>query len=170
MKKTLFSGAFIVAFAIYTIHQMFEGSESSALGSVLVADNSIPSESTSSQTATTPPTVTTVTTPTPPAPTPQPQQQSLYKDGTYTGKVTDAYYGNIQVRATISNGKLANVVFLQYPNDRSTSIMINNQAMPYLKQEAIAAQSANVDIVSGATDSSQAFKQSLSSALTQAKV
>jgi uncharacterized protein with FMN-binding domain len=41
--------------------------------------------------------------------------------------------------------------------------------MPYLKQEAIAAQSANVNIISGATDSSYAFRQSLASALAQAK-
>ena len=92
-----------------------------------------------------------------------------YKDGTYTGSVEDAFYGNIQVQVTISNGKISDVQFLQYPNDRSTSIMINSQAMPLLKQEAITAQSASVDIVSGATDSSQAFIQSLTNALSQAK-
>jgi uncharacterized protein with FMN-binding domain len=47
--------------------------------------------------------------------------------------------------------------------------MINKEAMPYLKQEAIAAQSTNVDIVSGATDSSMAFQESLGSALALAK-
>lgn len=94
---------------------------------------------------------------------------SGYKDGQYTGDVADAYYGNIQVKATISGGKITDVVFLQYPSDRSTSVFINRQAMPYLKQEAIAAQSGNVDIVSGATLSSQAFIQSMNSALSQAK-
>lgn len=91
-----------------------------------------------------------------------------YKDGTYTGSVADAYYGNIQVQAIISGGKITDVQFLQYPNDNGTSHMINTQAMPYLRQEAITAQSAQVDIVSGASDSSQAFQQSLSSALSQA--
>ena len=95
--------------------------------------------------------------------------QNVYKDGTYTGSSADAFYGTIQVQATIQNGKIADVQFLQYPNDRSESIQINQQAMPMLKQEAIQAQSANVDIVSGATDSSQAFMQSLASALSQAK-
>ncbi|HEY4384430.1 MAG TPA: FMN-binding protein [Ktedonobacteraceae bacterium] len=47
--------------------------------------------------------------------------------------------------------------------------MINNYADPQLTSEAIQAQSANVDIVSGATDSSEAFIQSLNSALAQAK-
>lgn len=101
-------------------------------------------------------------------PVPKPPS-SQYKDGQYTGDSADAYYGNIQVRVTISGGKITDVVFLDYPQDRNTSIEINSQAMPYLKQEAIAAQSANVDIVSGATDSSRAFIQSLQSALTKAK-
>jgi len=92
-----------------------------------------------------------------------------YKDGQYTGPVADAYYGNIQVKVTIAGGKISDVVFLQYPHDRSTSMHINMQAMPFLKQEAIQAQSGNVDGVSGATDTSQAFIQSLTSALKDAQ-
>lgn len=92
-----------------------------------------------------------------------------YKDGQYTGPAADAYYGNIQVRVTIAGGKISNVEFLQYPHDRMTSMHINSQAMPYLKQEAIQAQSSSVDGVSGATDTSQAFIQSLSSALKDAQ-
>lgn len=91
-----------------------------------------------------------------------------YKDGTYTGSVADAFYGNIQVKAVISGGKITDVIFLQYPNDQPNSVAINQQAMPYLRQEAIRAQNANVDGVSGATDTSQAFVQSLTSALNQA--
>lgn len=92
-----------------------------------------------------------------------------YKDGTYTGSTADAYYGNIQVQVTISGGKITDVAFLQYPNDNGTSQFINSQAMPMLKSEAIQAQSASVDVVSGASDSSQAFQQSLSNALQQAQ-
>lgn len=91
------------------------------------------------------------------------------KDGQYTGSAADALYGNIQVKAVIQGGNIVDVQFLQYPNDRSNSIRINQQAMPYLKQEAIAAQSSQVDIISGATDTSYAFIQSLASALTQAQ-
>lgn len=91
-----------------------------------------------------------------------------YKDGEYIGKITDAFYGKIQVKAIIKNGKLTDVKHLQYPNDRPTSTDINNAALPILTNEAIQAQSSQVDIVSGATDSSIAFKESLASALSQA--
>lgn len=105
----------------------------------------------------------------PPAPTPAPAPSSgQYKDGTYTGSVEDAYYGNVQVRVTVSGGQITNVQFLQYPNDRETSRLINAQAMPMLIQQAIQAQSANVDGVSGATDTSMAFQTSLGNALNQA--
>lgn len=101
--------------------------------------------------------------------TPTTPTNGQYKNGTFTGTVADAYYGSVQVSATISGGKLTTVTFLQYPDTHSDSIMINHQAIPYLQQEAIQAQSAQVQIVSGATFTSQAFMQSLSSALSQAK-
>lgn len=94
---------------------------------------------------------------------------SGYKDGSYTGSLADAYYGNIQVQVRIAGGRISDVTFLQYPNDNGTSQMINSQAMPLLRSEAIQAQSAQVDIISGASDSSSAFQQSLASALSQAK-
>lgn len=94
---------------------------------------------------------------------------SGYKDGTYTGSVADAFYGQVQVQVVIKNGSITNVTFLSYPSDRSTSRFINGQAMPLLTQEAISAQSANVNTVSGATFTSQAFKESLAVALASAK-
>lgn len=94
--------------------------------------------------------------------------QGQYKNGTYTGSVADAYYGYVQVEAVVSGGKLADVKILQYPNDRSTSRYINSQALPYLVQEAVQAQSSHVNTISGASDTSAAFRQSLSSALSQA--
>ncbi len=93
----------------------------------------------------------------------------LYADGSYTGNPADAYYGNVEVRAIVQNGKLADVQFLQYPNDRRNSQYINGYAMPILKSEAIKVQSSKVDIVSGATDTSDAFQQSLHEALIQAQ-
>ena len=94
---------------------------------------------------------------------------SAYIDGAYTGSPMDAYYGTVQVKAVIRNGFIADVQSLQHPSDRSTSVYINNQAMPLLTQEAIQAQSAQVSGVSGATFTSQAFQQSLASALAKAK-
>jgi uncharacterized protein with FMN-binding domain len=105
-----------------------------------------------------------------PTPAPAPKPKGQYADGSYTGSQADAYYGIVQVRATVSGGKLTDVTFLSYPSDRGTSRQINSIAMPYLIQEAIQAQSANVQTVSGASDTSAAFRQSLGSALAQAKV
>ncbi len=104
-----------------------------------------------------------------PTPTPSSAQTGTFKNGTYTGSVADAFYGNVQVQAVIANGALNNVNVLQYPSDRGTSREINAIAMPQLVQEAIQAQSANVNIISGATQSSGAFQQSLADALAQAK-
>lgn len=180
MKKIVLSSLLILSFSIYAIYKR----------SVSAADVlPVPSLSTSTK-PTQVPTAIPTSSPTPTealrpsvnllpistpiilptaTPTPTPQLAGAYKDGTYTGSAADAFYGYIQVQAVISGGKLTDVVFLRYPNDRGESVEINRQAMPYLKQEAIAAQSALVNVVSGATDSSVAFRQSLSSALAQAK-
>ncbi len=104
-----------------------------------------------------------------PASAAPPKPKGQYVDGNYTGSVADAYYGYVQVQAIIQGGKITDVKFLQYPSSHSTSVYINSQAMPYLTQEAIQAQSANINGVSGATATSQAFAQSLYSALAKAK-
>ena len=91
-----------------------------------------------------------------------------YRDGAYVGDVVDAYYGPLQVQASISGGRIVSVKALQYPADRRTSQRINNQALPELQSEVIAAQNTRVDIVSGATLTSEAYIRSLKSALGQA--
>ncbi len=92
-----------------------------------------------------------------------------YKNGRYTGPVVDAFYGKVQVAVAIKNGAIANVAFPVYPNNPGHTIQESMTALPALAKEAIAAQSANVNIVSGATQTSQAFQQSLAAALTQAQ-
>ncbi len=92
-----------------------------------------------------------------------------YKDGQYTGTSANAYYGEVQVKAIIQGGKITDVQFLSWPSDRRTSQRINAQAMPYLTTEAVQAQSAQVDIISGATLTSEAFIASLQSSLDSAK-
>jgi uncharacterized protein with FMN-binding domain len=170
-KKLSISIGLILASFVYAFYQ-----NAIPVSSVITYENNVSSSSTSVATPKTPatnpkpkktPVAVKIPIPTP-LPTPPPKRNGQYIDGTYTGSPADAYYGTIQVQAIIQNGALTDVQFLQYPNDRNTSIRINSQAMPILKQEAISAQSANVDIVSGATDSSQAFQQSLASALSQA--
>jgi uncharacterized protein with FMN-binding domain len=112
-------------------------------------------------------------TPEPPTPLPQPPSVAStgarYNDGQYASQVVDAFYGLVKVQATIQNGALADIEFLEYPNDRRTSIRINSFAMPMLKSEAIRAQNADVDIISGATLTSEAFSLSLQSAVESAK-
>ena len=124
---------------------------------------------------------TTLVPPTAPAPTVTPSGTTTvtstpsvtpaaqYRDGSYTGGVADAQWGYVQVKAVIQGGKLTDVQWLQYPNDRSRSVEINSIADPELTSEAIQAQSAQVDIITGATDSSEAFIQSLGDALSQAQ-
>jgi uncharacterized protein with FMN-binding domain len=97
-----------------------------------------------------------------------PTATGQYKNGSYTGAEADAQWGYIQVKITIQNGKLTNVQFLEYPNHRDRSVEINNYAIPQLTSEAIQAQSSRVDVISGATDTSEAFMQSLGDALSQA--
>ncbi len=155
MKKAIVSLVIIGAFVIYSIIHANPGL-------VAVIPNP-PGESPSSSNSapTTSSTETSGVTQTP---------GSFYRDGSYTGSVDDAQWGFVQVKAIITNGKITDVQFLQYPNDRSRSIYINSIADPQLTSEAIQAQSANVDIVTGATDSSYAFIQSLTDALSQARV
>lgn len=92
-----------------------------------------------------------------------------YKDGTYTGDTEDAFYGNVQVSVLIANGKITNVNFLQAPNAPGHTSEVSQMAVPALQQEAIQVQNANVDIVSGATQTSGAFIKSFQSALSKAK-
>ncbi len=102
-------------------------------------------------------------------PTTQPPIASSYKDGTYTGPSVNAFWGEVQVQVIISSGRIKSVHFLSYPSDRRTSVSINSFAVPYLQSEAIQAQSANVDVISGATLTSEAFMISLQSALDNAR-
>lgn len=163
MKKFLLSFSVITLFIIYSLHQRGEGSSLQVIAPS--SQSPTPPAASTNSAAGSPPNSNPS-----PTETPVPAQTSFqYKDGQYTGDVADAYYGNVQVQVTIQGGKITDVVFLDYPHDRRTSQMINSQAMPYLKQEAIQAQSSQVDVVSGATATSGAFVTSLGSALAKAR-
>ena len=87
----------------------------------------------------------------------------------YQGAVAPTPYGPLQVQAKVRSGRLIDVVIEQYPNDRNRSVIINEYALPELRTEALSAQTANIDAVSGATYTSAGFARSLQSALLQAK-
>lgn len=113
-----------------------------------------PSASSSSQTV--PPTTTTA---------PASNQVS----GTASGNVTQYRFGVLQVTATVSGGRLTNVS-TQVQSADPRSQQIDDQALPILRSESLSAQSANIQGVSGATYTAQAFITSLQSALSSLRV
>ena len=106
-------------------------------------------------------------TPTPVATTAAPKAASGVS-GTFTGAAADTRFGPVQVQITISNGKITNVTAPQYPTESFRDQQINAQAIPYLIQETLQAQSANIQGVGGASYTSEGFYQSLVSALSKA--
>ena len=171
MKKFFLSASIIAAFAAYIIYEQVAGQPGQAAlqQSNNLLNQPVTQPSTSNQQASVTPAATnsapqqTAVSQTTAAP------KSLYTDGTYTGSSVDVYFGTVQVAAVISGGKLTDIKFLNYPQDRSTSLMKSNSALPVLKSEAIKAQNAQVNAVSGATETSSGFVQSLTSALALAK-
>jgi uncharacterized protein with FMN-binding domain len=81
------------------------------------------------------------------------------------GPVVPTRYGDVQVEVEESAGRIADVVALQLPSDRRRSAEISNYAAPILHDEALQAQNAQIDVVSGATYTSDAYAQSLQAAL-----
>ena len=92
------------------------------------------------------------------------------KDGTYTGDAVDVGrgYGTMQVEVTVTGGRVVDVTALAVPQNDPRSAQISSEAVPMLVQQAIAAQSASIAGLSGATYTSNGFAQSLRSALVQA--
>jgi uncharacterized protein with FMN-binding domain len=88
------------------------------------------------------------------------------KSGTFTGPAIFVNYGTVQVKITVANGKITDAVAVQAPrgrNDRYT-----NMAVPILKQQTLAAQSANIKGASGASYTSYGWFKSLQGALADA--
>jgi uncharacterized protein with FMN-binding domain len=90
------------------------------------------------------------------------------KNGAYTGTAADTRFGPVQVSITVSGGKLTDITVLQVPDNGRYEQQIVAQALPILRSEALSNQNANIDVVSGATYTSQGYAQSLQSALDQA--
>ena len=84
------------------------------------------------------------------------------------GDAADTRYGPVQLQVTFSGKKITNISVLQYPTESFRDQQINSYALPILNQEAISAQSANIDVVSGATYTSDGYAQSLQSAIDKA--
>ena len=94
-------------------------------------------------------------------------QRSTFS-GQLTGSAVQTPFGTVQVQVTMQNGQITDVQALQMPSDQRRSQQISQYAAPQLRSEALTAQSAQVDSISGATYTSEGYAQSLQSALDQA--
>jgi uncharacterized protein with FMN-binding domain len=87
---------------------------------------------------------------------------------TVTGAEAQTRFGPVQVQITVAGGTVARVNAVEYPQNDPRDVQINSFAIPQLDQEATAAKSTSIDMVSGATYTSQGYVESLQSALDQA--
>ncbi len=87
---------------------------------------------------------------------------------TFTGAVAQTQYGDVQVQVTVAGGRITDVTALHLTDRDGRSVAISQQAAPILRQEALQAQSAQIQAVSGATFTSEGYTTSLQSALDQA--
>jgi uncharacterized protein with FMN-binding domain len=87
---------------------------------------------------------------------------------TITGDSVDTRWGPVQVRITVQNGTITAVSAVDYPQNNARDVEINSYAIPQLNSEALAAKSAQIDMVSGATYTSEGYLGSLQSALDKA--
>ena len=90
------------------------------------------------------------------------------RSGSVTGDAVQTPYGDVQVEISFSGRRITNVHAVHLTDSSSTSVSISAGAAPVLRQEAIAAQSAQIDMVSGATYTSEGYIQSLQSAIDAA--
>lgn len=110
---------------------------------------------------------TTSTAATSPTPTAAPVATGP-ADGTYTGSVVNTRFGTVQVSVTLAGGSITDVTALKLTDEDGRSVQISNRAAPILREEVLAAQSADVSTVSGATYTTEGYLTSLQSALDQA--
>jgi uncharacterized protein with FMN-binding domain len=94
--------------------------------------------------------------------------RSAATSATVTGAAADTMYGPVQVQITVRNGKITAAQAVEYPQGTPRDVQINAYAIPALNQETVAAGSARIDMVSGATYTSNGYATSLQSALDKA--
>lgn len=92
-----------------------------------------------------------------------------YRDGQFTGTDISMRFGDVQVKVIVKGGRIVDVQTPLMPFDRQRSQEISQAAAPLLHDEVLQAQSAQIDSLSGATYTSDAYAQSLQSALDQAR-
>jgi uncharacterized protein with FMN-binding domain len=109
-----------------------------------------------------------------PKPTPKPSPTPSSVTKTVTGSSVSVsegrrVFGAVQVRLTLTNGKITAATAINYPNNDSRSSQISSFSIPILSQEVLRAQGSSIAVVSGATYTSNAYAQSVQAALDAAK-
>lgn len=158
MKKRVMSllvAIVAVVAAIINIYLLFFKSSSQTVGQVKTENSSEASVSSSERNT------KNITT--------SAQSEKGYRDGVYTGAVIATNRGNYQVQLTVSNGKLTHITMLEWPQDNPQSKRISGNALPVYTAEALDKQSADVSLISGASEAYKGFTGSLQDALNQAK-
>lgn len=97
-----------------------------------------------------------------------PAAAAAAKSGTFTGATAQTRWGPVQVQIVVANGKITSADAVQYPNGNGNDQRINSYAIPVLNGEAVTASSAKIDMVSGATVTSDGYLQSLQTAIDKA--
>jgi uncharacterized protein with FMN-binding domain len=97
-----------------------------------------------------------------------PKRAAASKPKTVVGPAVSTQYGPVQVAATVASGKLQQVRALVLPSGDGRTNEISAQAGPLLQQEAMTAQSAQIDTISGASYTSDGYRRSLQAALDRA--
>jgi len=90
------------------------------------------------------------------------------KSGTFTGAAVQTRWGAVQVQIVVAGGKVTSANAVRYPTGNGNDAQINAYAIPVLNSEAVAASSAKIDMVSGATVTSGGYLKSLQDAIDQA--
>lgn len=89
---------------------------------------------------------------------------------TFTGTAVSMQYGDVQVRVTVEDGQITAAEAIEYPDDEQQSQEVNSYAIPILNSAVVSEQGADIDAVSGATFTSDAYTQSLQAALDEANL
>jgi uncharacterized protein with FMN-binding domain len=100
---------------------------------------------------------------------PPPVSTGRYADGEFVGNSIDTEWGPVQVKVVVRNGDIADAICIVFPIHRRRSAQISEWAIPMLYEEAIKAQSAQIDLVSQASFTSEGYQKSLASALARAR-
>jgi uncharacterized protein with FMN-binding domain len=103
-----------------------------------------------------------------PAATPAPAPTKAAVSGTFPGGTAQTDFGPVQVEIVVADNRITDVKALQLTNMGGRSVEISNYAAPLLRTEALSAQSANIQSISGATYTSMGYQQSLQSAIDAA--